>query len=113
MSQNNATTQRYKSGYYHYCSYWNTWSLVLSSNPEVVELTLTPVGHDWIKSSKDRQQSVGKINRHFSSLDPRDKITAELPQEVLDYLKVSGNQELIDKQICIRREIRPDLATKF
>jgi hypothetical protein len=90
--------QQYKAGMFHYCSYWQTWGLVLSVDGyHVTELSLTPI-NPTIRSSWSQ---VGNVKTHCTSLERGDRITDQLPEHVLhsmyDNLGVLEADELLDQ----------------
>lgn len=88
--------RQYAAGKFHYSAYWNTWSAVLGvAGYEICEMTLTPVNpqysNSWLKS--------GDIRKHCTTLERNDKITDNLPTDVLhlmyDNLGVEESDDLL------------------
>lgn len=85
--------------YFHYSSYWGTWSRVIVpyNHPDgVIELNLTPVNpnSDWTWS-----ESVAPIifRRHGTSLDRGDEWTNVLPDYVPERMREHLDVVLVDR----------------
>ncbi len=84
---------------FYFCSYWQSWSRVLSSDhPKgpFIEVNLTPSG-SYSSTWEDRVAPI-RIRAHGTARDPeRDKVVDQLPEEVVQAMTRELGAELTER----------------
>lgn len=84
---------------FHYCSYWRTWSRVLSTNhPQgpYVEVNLTPIPNCHESTWQDDVAPV-RIRAHGTDRKPGDKDTHTLPPMIKRQMMRALGPDLVDR----------------
>jgi hypothetical protein len=99
--------------YFHYSSYWGTWSRVIVpyNHPDgVIELNITPVNPDWEWSWQEQVMPI-IFRWHCTSLDRKDEWTDVLPDYVPERMREHLVPSFVDRLLNETWIDRIDIAT--
>lgn len=89
---------KYNKNVFVFCSYWRTWSRVLTPYVKgtVVELNLTPVNSHYAESW-ERDVAPIIFRSHGTSLDRADQLTEQLPEKVREFMVANIGEALTER----------------